>query len=253
MAYPPELGTALRGLQVLDDRTPLAVAAAVERDFGWASEVGRGRRAPTYRIWENGRALVITPREARLPAAEAAAGAARAEGWPVVSRDSGGTAVPHGPGIVQASLLLGQDGLAAHALDAVYEALCAPVRRALATLGIAVEYGEVPGSFCDGRFNLVAHGRKIAGTSQRWRGGLAPTHRPGASVVAHMVLFVEADMAEATAAVNRFYERAGAEERFDPDAVITAQEGGAHGGQATSRLTDVVRKHIADEAAALTV
>jgi lipoate-protein ligase A len=226
-------------------------AAAVERDFGWAREIGAGSRAPTYRIWENERTLVITAREARLPGAEAAAKAAGAEGWPVVARDSGGTAVPHGPGILQASLLLGQEGLAAHALEAVYEALCGPVRQALATLGVAVEYGEVPGSFCDGRFNLVAQGRKIAGTSQRWRGGLAPTHRPGGNVVAHMVLFVEADMAPATAAVNRFYQRAGAVEQFDPDAVITARDCLGHGRGAPGRLTDLLRKHIADEAASL--
>lgn len=244
MAHRPELGTALRDLRPLDDRAPMDPAAAVARDFEWARAVGEGRRAPTYRIWENRRSLVITAREARLPEVDTAATAARAEGWPVVARDSGGTAVPHGPGILQASLLLGQEGLEAHALEAVYEALCEPIRRALGDLGVHTDYGEVPGSFCDGRFNLVAQGRKIAGTSQRWRGGLAPTHRPGGHVVAHMILFVEADMVEATGAVNRFYERAGGTERFDPRAVITVSEFLRGQGRRTASLTDLVRRGI---------
>ena len=142
--------------------------------------------------------------------------------------------------------MLGQEGLAAHALEALSEALCEPVRRALSALGVHTEYGDVPGSFCDGRFNLVAKGRKIAGTSQRWRGGLAPTHRPGGHVVAHMILFVQADMVEATHAVNRFYERAGGIDRFDPAAVTTVEAclgGGVPGG-----LTDLVRRKILEEA-----
>ena len=75
-----------------------------------------------------------------------------------------------------------------------------------------------------GRFNLVASGRKIAGTSQRWRGGIPPSHRPDGSVLAHMVLFVEADMDRATHVVNRFYQAAGGDQVFDPGSVVSAAQ-----------------------------
>ena len=242
---------ALHDLVVLDEADAVSVEEAVGRDADLGRAVGEGRRPPTYRVWENGRSLVVTAREERLPHFERATGAAFEEGWPVVTRESGGTVVPHARGILQVSLLVPQDRLGAHVLEAVYRALCEPVRAALAGLGVDVAYGEVPGSFCDGRFNLVASGRKIAGTSQRWRGGLPPSNRPGGYVVAHMVLFVEADMTEATEAVNRFYRRAGEQVSFDPQAVVTVAEclrGAATRGPPENRLTDEVRRRVHQQA-----
>lgn len=248
-----DLRSAFPDLVVLDDRTPRTPAGNVAREAELADQVGRGARPPTYRLWENGRALVVTAREQRLPSFAAAAAESAAEGWPVVLRDSGGTAVPHGPGILQVSLLLPQSRLSAHALEGIYRALCEPVRSALGAWGVDSDYGEVPGSFCDGRFNLVSGARKIAGTSQRWRGGIPPSSRPDGSVVAHMVLFVDADLAAATEAVNRFYRAAGSDLRFDPDAVVTAArrvaESGAAGiaGQGSA---DALRDRIAGAARA---
>jgi len=240
----------LHDLVVLDETDGASAADAVGRDAELGRAVGAGHRPPTYRIWENSQSLVVTAREERLPDFRDASMAARAEGWPVVTRESGGTAVPNAPGILQTSLLVPQSRLGVHALEAIYRALCEPVRAALAGLGVAVGYGEVPGSFCDGRFNLVARARKIAGTSQRWRGGLPPSNRGDGYVVAHMVLFVEADMAAATEAVNRFYRRAGASASFDPEAVVTVSEclAGAELPGRPGRLADEVRRRICEEA-----
>jgi lipoate-protein ligase A len=236
----------LTDLAVLDDGTPRSSAAGVEADSVIGGEVGLGIRPPSLRIWENPRALVVTARESRLPAFDSACRALAADGWPVVLRDSGGTAVPHGPGILEVSLALPLDRLPPHALEAIYGALCEPVRIALAELGVETAYGEVEGSFCDGRFNLVAGGRKIAGTSQRWRGGLPPSHRPDGYVLAHMVLFVDADMRAATEVVNRFYGLAGSDHRFDPGAVVSAVERlglpRAESGDLTIRVREGIAK-----------
>jgi lipoate-protein ligase A len=203
---------------------------------------------PTYRIWENDRALVVSRRDARLSRAREAAADAGSRGWPVVLRDSGGTAVPHGKGILLLSLILPQAGLCSSGLEGLYKALGGPVRSALHDLGLSTHYGDVPGSFCDGRFNLVTGGRKLAGTSQRWRGGVPPSVRPGAYVMAHMVLFVEADMTLATEAVNRYCAVAGGKGRFDPGAVTTVAEA-LGGARSPGRLMEEVRQGIAEAAA----
>jgi len=229
-------------LAVLDDRRQLDPEAMVEADRTLGESVGLGLSPPTYRIWENARALVVTAKDARLPNAAGAAEDSAERGWPVVVRDSGGGAVPHGPGILQMSLLLPMDRLQRPALEALYEALCSPVRIALDTLGVETTYGDVPGSFCDGRFNLVANGKKIAGTSQRWRGGLPPGSRPGSYALAHMILFIEADMVQATEAVNRYYEQAGGRERYDPTSVETVRSSLA--GSVEAGLTERVRSAI---------
>jgi octanoyl-[GcvH]:protein N-octanoyltransferase len=180
--------------------------------------------SPLFRIWVNEPCLVTTRREARLPRFEAAAQAARARGWPVFVRDSGGTTIPHLRESLHLSLLLPRIQGDEPGTDRVYTFLCEPVREALALLGVEAGYGVVPNSFCDGRFNLVAQGRKVAGTSQRWKGGI-PGHPVGKGfILAHMTLFVGGNMAHATGQVNRFLREAGGEGDFDPHAVVTVRE-----------------------------
>lgn len=246
-----EVAAVLGDLEVHDDRTSRTPGDNVAVDARLGADVGAGRRAPLYRLWENGRALVVTAREHRLPGFRRACRALESEGWPVVRRESGGTVVPHGPGILEASLLIPQQRLTARALESVYEMLCRPVIRALAELGVVADFGEVEGSFCDGRFNLVAGERKIAGTSQRWRGGLPPASRPDGYVLAHLVLFVEADMEAATGAVNRFYAVAGAEDRFEPAAHVTVAECLARTGGVVAGLVGPPRAGLTDRVRAM--
>ena len=179
--------------------------------------------APCYRVWMNGRCLVVTKRERRLDRFEAAAEASARRGWPVVVRDSGGTVVPHLPTTLLLTLILPRRPAPEPRAEAVFELLSAPVIEALDALGVVAEHGAAPRSFCDGRFNLVVDGRKIAGTAQRWRGGL-PGHAVHAGyVLAHLALYVAADMEAATDAVNRFLRDAGQSADFDPAAMTTVQ------------------------------
>ena len=60
----------------------------------------------------------------------------------------------------------------------------------LAEHGLEGNYDFVPGSFCDGQYNLVIGGRKITGTAQRW---LAPGQDHGGAVLAQAMLLVAGD------------------------------------------------------------
>jgi lipoate-protein ligase A len=202
--------------------------------------VRRGDAPATARVWQNARALVVARGDQRLPRFEAARAALGAEGWPVVVRESGGTAVPHGPGVLLLSLAFRPPPGAACTLEATYALLCAPLAGALARLGVPSAPGHAPGSFCDGRFDLLAFGRKIAGTAQRWRAGPGGASPERGAVLCHAALLVDLDLAAATAAVNRFYEAAGSPRRCEPSASIDLREALARAGSPLSAEPDLV-------------
>ena len=89
--------------------------------------------------------------------------------------------------------------------------LGAPLLTLLAEYGLEGSYDFVPGSFCDGQYNLVIGGRKITGTAQRW---LAPGQDHQGAVLAQAMLLVAGDVDEGTRMASRFYELAGGELRF---------------------------------------
>lgn len=182
------------------------------------SELLRLQRDPTQtplvRIWENPRSLIVTRRETRLPHFQSASDQLAADGWPVVVRDSGGTAVPHEPGVIHLSLIYHQPPQQRYDIDLSYQALCEPIRLALAQLGIDASYGTVPGAYCDGRYNLVVAGRKITGTAQR----LIPVQGGGQAVLSQAMVNVVTDVERGTAVVNRFYQLAGDPRHYDPSA-----------------------------------
>ncbi len=86
-----------------------------------------------------------------------------------------------------------------------------PLLTLLAEYGLEGSYDFVPGSFCDGQYNLVIGGRKITGTAQRW---LAPGQDHQGAVLAQAMLLVAGDVDEGTRMASRFYELAGGELRF---------------------------------------
>ncbi|BEE03911.1 lipoyl protein ligase domain-containing protein [Aeromonas veronii] len=163
---------------------------------------------PRAHLWQAPQCLIVTRKDTRLPHYEAACQQLAAEGWPVHVRDSGGTAVPHGAGILNLSLLLPRTTTDfAH----YYRLLGAPLLTLLAEYGLEGDYDFVPGSFCDGQYNLVIGGRKITGTAQRW---LAPGQDHQGAVLAQAMLLVAGDVDEGTRMASRFYELASGELRF---------------------------------------
>ena len=207
------------GHTVLTDANGGSPAERVERDRALGERVAASGGPATYRIWTNQRCIVATRREARLPSYRAAADASGARGWPLVLRDSGGTAIPHLEDTLQFTLALPRRAQEEPSIESVYRALGAPIKAALEKLGYRAAFGEVPRSFCDGRFNLVVDGRKVAGSAQRWAGGVPGSRGKSGYILAHLSLWVGGDLVEATEAVNRFLEEAGGSGGFDPHAV----------------------------------
>lgn len=149
-------------------------------------------------VWGAERPGLVVPRAmSRRPGFATAARASAARGWPVHLRATGGGMAPQGPGIVNLSL-----GGPAHGQspEAIYQDLCKAIGAALATLGIATETAPLPGSFCDGRWNLLAGGRKIAGTAQRWLPRADP--HSGWAVLAHAVILDEVAPETCLAAID---------------------------------------------------
>jgi octanoyl-[GcvH]:protein N-octanoyltransferase len=210
--------------RIEDDRGTEPPAVRLARDHQLLEAVTRGAAPDTARVWENGRCLVTARADARLPRFAAASRQLAEEGWPVLQRESGGSAVPHGPGLLQLSLAFRPPAGVRCTLESGYAALCLPVRSALAELGLDVRLGAAPGSFCDGRFNLLFEGRKIAGTAQRWRAGVASSTPGMGAILAHAILLVEGDREAWTSAVNRFYALAGGERRCHAGASVTVTE-----------------------------
>jgi lipoate-protein ligase A len=224
-------------------------AATVARDAELLDAVRAGAAPPVARIWENARCLVAARSDARLPRFAAAAEELAREGWPVCVRESGGTTIPQGPGILSLTLVFRPPPGAPFTIEAGYDAVCRPIERALAALGLAAERGPVGDAFCDGRFDLATFGRKIAGTAQRWRavpGGPSPER---GAVLLHAVVLADTDRPEGIGAVNRFYERAGSPRRADPAASITLREAWAERGD--ERAADPPRAVVGALRAAL--
>ncbi|MGL6547997.1 lipoyl protein ligase domain-containing protein [Aeromonas hydrophila] len=213
--------------------TPDQVLAEEQR---WLRECAHDRQ-PRAHLWQAPQCLIVTRKDTRLPRYQAACEQLAAEGWPVHVRDSGGTAVPHGAGILNLSLMLPRTTTD---LAHYYRLLGAPLLALLGEYGLEGSYDFVPDSFCDGQYNLVIGGRKVTGTAQRW---LAPGRDHDGAVLAQAMLLVAGDVDEGTRMASRFYELAGGELRFLPATSTTIAQ--AINWQGSGRmLMDKVREQL---------
>lgn len=123
---------------------------------------------PALLLWRaEEKALVLPSALARREVMQRPLQDIAAAGLSVVTRGSGGGIVPQGPSTLNLAMVLPcppdftmQDG---------YRLICGAVAEALNRFEVDTEVGPCPGSFCDGTWNLLAQGRKLAGTAQRWR------------------------------------------------------------------------------------
>lgn len=180
---------------------------AVDRDCAlldaMLSEQGNGTR---LRLWTNSACIVIPQSQVTDISLERVKKVASARGFGVALRRTGGAAVIHRPGIMCVSLLdVVADGQAVS--GTLYTPLLELIGSALERLDIPTDYGSVAGSYCDGKWNVRAGRRKIAGTAAhvRRRHGLQ-----GALVHAALTVWgdLEADVA-AVCEVESILGRAG--------------------------------------------
>ncbi|MDK2595800.1 lipoate--protein ligase family protein [Pseudoalteromonas obscura] len=228
---------------VLNDPIEACTQRALALDSTLLKQVAKGEQPATIRLWECPQSLIVSRKEARLADFDSACDTLAQLGWPVSVRESGGTAVPHGPGILNFSLIFAQTKDQPLDLDAIYISLCEPIRNALRNLGLQSEYGETPGAYCDGRFNLNIDALKVTGTAQRV--ALSPANELGLyrAVLAQAMIMIEADPHDTTGIVNQFYQLAGGDNCYDPHA-STSVDRHLAGHYPNGKLTQVIRQEI---------
>lgn len=152
--------------------------------------------------------ILLGPKDRRLPNLDAAVAWLNSQGLPVFMRIGGGSAV-----------LLDQECLSFAVSEpcrdfTVWESnfkrMAEGVIDGLRSLGIPAEFGRAVGSYCEGPYDLVADGKKIAGIAQAIRGGFA--------LVSGMLL-IRQDPKATTRLLQEFYLRAGSDLQLDPNAV----------------------------------
>ncbi len=218
---------------VLCVATSDACQQQVNADIDLLGLVAAGEPGAVLRVWKNGRCLVVGKSLTKNPNFDHASRVMQQAQWPVVQRASGGTIVPHHEGILNISLILNL-GSTAKGPRQVFQEFCDTICSGLRGVGIQSTTGAVPGSFCDGAFNLVCRGRKIAGTAQR----RIVSRANGANcVLVHGALFLS-DATMSVGIANRFYRLLGYENPFRDEAHISCADVVANRSQRTHKMLE---------------
>ncbi len=180
----------------------------IDLDTVIALDVASGKRPPTVRLWRhsNEPGIVVSKKDVAGPLGQRAIEQVHEIGYEVYVRHTGGTAVPHARGVLNLSMMFPRS-VNSGTTDDYYRILCQPQIDWLATYGIVAGTGEVPGSYCDGKYNVIVDGKKLVGTAQSWRGGLAgiASRHPG-YVLAHACIMVDVNLNWGVQLINQFYE-----------------------------------------------
>ncbi|WP_350598957.1 lipoate--protein ligase family protein [Pseudomonas sp. 65/3-MNA-CIBAN-0223] len=194
-------------------------------------------------FWQpNDQALVMPRRLNRLPQFESACEVSAAAGWPVLLRETGGEPVPQSAATINIALVYAPPRSEGdqNRIETAYRRLCDPICQLLDELGGASSIGEVEGAFCDGRFNVNLDGRKMVGTAQRWRQSKDGTRPVG---LVHGALLLDNQRESMVAAVNRFNQACGLEQRVRAESHIALHEKFA-APQALMRLDQLYRQML---------
>lgn len=202
----------------------LTVEAGLQAEQDLLASVCAGDAESGVLFWQPGdRALVMPRRLNRLPAFDVACEVSAAAGWPVLLRETGGEPVPQSSSTVNIALVYAAPRREGdqNRIETAYRRLCDPICQLLDELGGVSSLGEVDGAFCDGRFNVNLDGRKMVGTAQRWRQSRGGTRPVG---LVHGALLLDNERESMVAAVNRFNEACGLEQRVRAESHIALHE-----------------------------
>lgn len=202
----------------------LSVEAGLQAEQDLLAHVCAGDAEFGLLFWQpSDRALVMPRRLSRLPGFDAAGEASAAAGWPVLLRETGGEPVPQSASTVNIALVYAppRNEGDQNRIESAYRRLCDPICQLLDELGGVASLGEIDGAFCDGRFNVNLDGRKMVGTAQRWRQSKGGTRPVG---LIHGAMLLDNERESMVAAVNRFNEACGVEQRVRAESHIALHE-----------------------------
>lgn len=204
--------------------TSLTIEAGLQAEQDLLASVCAGDAEFGLLFWQpSDRALVMPRRLNRLSGFDHACEVSAAAGWPVLLRETGGEPVPQSGSTINIALVYAPPRSEGdlNRIETGYRRLCGPICELLDELGGTSSLGEIDGAFCDGRFNVNLDGRKMVGTAQRWRqsqGGQRPVG------LVHGAMLVDDERESMVAAVNRFNEACGLEQRVRAASHIALHE-----------------------------
>ncbi|WP_375122766.1 biotin/lipoate A/B protein ligase family protein [Pseudomonas sp. LW8] len=224
--------------------TPLTIESGLQAEQDLLASVCAGDAEFGLLFWQpTDRALVMPRRLNRLPHFDHACEVSAAAGWPVLLRETGGEPVPQSAATVNIALVYAPPRSEGdlNRIETGYRRLCDPICQLLDELGGTSSVGEIDGAFCDGRFNVNLDGRKMVGTAQRWRqsqGGQRPVS------LVHGAMLMDDEREAMVAAVNRFNEACGLDQRVRAQSHIALHEK-FNAPQALARLDELFRLMLA--------
>lgn len=204
--------------------TFLTIEAGLQAEQDLLASVCAGDAEFGLLFWQpSDNALVMPRRLNRLPGFDHACEVSAAAGWPVLLRETGGEPVPQSSSTINIALVYAPPRSEGdlNRIETGYRRLCDPICELLDELGGTSSVGEIDGAFCDGRFNVNLDGRKMVGTAQRWRqsqGGQRPVG------LVHGAMLIDNERESMVAAVNRFNEACGLEQRVRAGSHIALHE-----------------------------
>ena len=187
------------------DGAPLQ--AVYDAETTYLRAMRSGEAGPRWYSWLPHLSLSVSRREA-----QALGDLSAFSTEPVAIRQTGGTAVPQGPGTLNVSVIIRRPG--PPAIRETYLELIAALREGFAGMGLETVHGAREGSFCDGEFNLLHEGRKLVGTAQRWAGDGAG----GSLCLMHCAVLAGGEPDWLCARTEALYAACGQERHYDPDA-----------------------------------
>lgn len=223
---------------------PLTIEAGLQAEQDLLASVCAGDAEFGLLFWQpSDRALVMPRRLNRLPGFDHACEISAAAGWPVLLRETGGEPVPQSAATINIALVYAppRNEGDLNRIETGYHRLCDPICQLLDELGGTSSLGEIDGAFCDGRFNVNLDGRKMVGTAQRWRqsqGGQRPVG------LVHGAMLMDNERESMVAAVNRFNEACGLEQRVRAESHIALHEK-FNAPQALARLNELFHLMLA--------
>ena len=224
--------------------TFLTIEAGLQAEQDLLASVCAGDAEFGLLFWQpSDNALVMPRRLNRLPGFDHACEVSATAGWPVLLRETGGEPVPQSSSTINIALVYAPPRSEGdlNRIETGYRRLCDPICELLDELGGTSSVGEIDGAFCDGRFNVNLDGRKMVGTAQRWRqsqGGQRPVG------LVHGAMLIDNERESMVAAVNRFNEACGLEQRVRAESHIALHEKFV-APNALARLDELFRRMLA--------
>jgi len=231
--------------------TPMPVQEGLAIEQRLLEQVASGQSRFGYCIWRSRQALVVPRSATHKQGFDLASKYCEAKGWPVVVRSTGGEMTPQTSGFINLSMVVSREGERIGIRES-YSLICQPLLHWFEAMGIHAYCSSVEGAFCNGEFNLVVNGKKIAGTAQRRKcikNPMSTGQGEDTAILLHAVILCDEGLERIWKVSNEFYKACQLPPFIIGDrhicmSEITQQRGEAFIRKAMKDLDRVVQQHI---------